>query len=85
MPNNRAAASPKSAPCRFEELMRWQLTEDDRKVQRMRPYRRPCRTASSGKGQENKWRDAAPREGGLMHYLRRVMLDPKTWPSNCAS
>ena len=44
MPNNRAAASPKKAPCRFEELMGWQLTEDERKVQRMRRYRRSGRT-----------------------------------------
>jgi hypothetical protein len=44
MPNNRAAASPKRAPCRFEELMGGQLTEDNRKVQRMRRYRRPGRT-----------------------------------------
>ena len=61
MPNNRAAASPKRAPCRFEELMGWQLTEDKRKVQRMRRYRRPARTSPSGKGRENKWRDAAAR------------------------
>lgn len=41
MPNNRAAASPKKAPCRFEELMGWQLTEDNRKEQWMRRYRQP--------------------------------------------
>ena len=44
MPNNRAAESPKRAPCRFEELMGWQLTEDNKKVQRMRRYRRPGRS-----------------------------------------
>src|SRR5437879_6365551 len=44
MPNNRAAASPKRAPCRFEGFMGGQLTEDKRKVQRMRRYRRPSRT-----------------------------------------
>jgi len=64
MPNNRAAASPKRAPCRFEELMGWQLTEDKRKVQRMRLYRRPGQAPLREKEGENKWRASARREMG---------------------
>jgi hypothetical protein len=41
IPNNRAAASPKRAFCRFEKLIGGQITEDKRKAQRMKLYRRP--------------------------------------------
>jgi hypothetical protein len=33
----------------------------------------------------NKWRDAARRETGAKAFLRRVMLDRKTWPSDCCN
>lgn len=36
MPNNRAAASPKRAPCRWDGIIEWQLTEDERTAQRKR-------------------------------------------------
>lgn len=80
MPNNRAAASPKNAPCRFEELMKRQLTEDERKVQRIRRYRRPGRTLPPRAVAGSKWGldplnqfqalgHPVPRKGELMDFF----------------
>ena len=69
MPNNRAAASPKRAPCRFEELMGEQLTEDKRKVQQMRRYRRSGRTSPRGSARKQAVKRRVPR-----HRARSVSL-----------
>lgn len=73
MPNNRAAASPKKAPCRFEELMGWQLTEDKRKVQRMR-HRRSGQAPLREKDGESKWRDAVRRETRAEDLIRFAQI-----------
>jgi hypothetical protein len=44
--------------------MGWQLTEDKRKVQRMRRYRRPGQAPLREKEGASKWRDLARRETG---------------------
>jgi hypothetical protein len=81
MPNNNAAASPKRAPCRFEELMGWQLTEDNRKVQRMRHHRRSGQAPLCEKEGESKWRDAARRETGAGVSFPPSPLGIKPCPS----
>ena len=69
MLNNRAAVRPKRTPCRFEGFIGYQLTEDDRKEQRMRLYRRPGQAPLREKEGENKWQASARREMGPTCHL----------------
>ena len=64
MPNNRAAASPKKAPCSFEELIEGELTGGVRSTQQLKQYLEPGEYLSRRNGREyNRW-DVARRETG---------------------